>query len=225
MANQLLNSNQIVSKQRVADHGEVLTAEREVNAMLDLVKPETRRIDSRFLEPACGTGNFLAIVLERKLALIEKRYSRSQIEFERNSFIALASIYGIEILPDSLKLCRDRLLGIFTHYYLKNYKKRIKPEYLKAAEFVLNRNILWGDALTLKTPDEKAEPIVFSEWTRPFNDSRIKRREYFFSELTQKGEVDLFSTQIVSDTGESGFIPEPHKEFPLTHYLRIYESN
>lgn len=218
-------SEQIISKQRVADHGEVLTAEREVNAMLDLVKPETRRIDSRFLEPACGTGNFLATVLERKLAIIEKRYSRSQIEYERNSFIALASIYGIEILSDNLKLCKDRLLGIFTHYYLKNYKKRIKPEFLKAAEFVLNRNILWGDALTLKTPDDKAEPIVFSEWTRPFNDSRIKRRDYFFSELTPKEEADLFSTLIISDTGQSGFIPEPHKEFPLTHYLRIYESN
>lgn len=220
-----LSSKQIISKQRVADHGEVLTAEREVNAMLDLVKPETRRIDSRFLEPACGTGNFLANVLERKLAVVEKRYSKSQIEYERNSFIALASIYGIEILPDNLKLCRDRLLGIFTHYYLKNYKKRIKPEFLKAAEFVLNRNVLWGDALTLKTPDDKAEPIVFSEWTRPFNDSRIKRRDYFFAELTPKEEVDLFSIQIVSDTGQSGFIPESHKQFPLTHYLKIYESN
>jgi len=163
---------QVVSKQRVADFGEVLTGEREVNAMLDLVKPETRRIDSRFLEPACGNGNFLASVLERKLAVIEKRYSRSQIEYERNSFIALSSIYGIEILSDNLKLCRDRLLGLFTHNYLKNYKKRIKPEFLKAAEFVLKRNILWGDALTLKTLIF-IDPSIKSSLTNPSHYCRV----------------------------------------------------
>jgi len=68
---------QVKSRQRVQDHGEVFTNEREVNAMLDMVKQETERIESRFLEPACGDGNFLAEVLRRKLAVVNARYRRS----------------------------------------------------------------------------------------------------------------------------------------------------
>src|ERR1035438_4185688 len=102
---------QIVSKQRVADHGEVLTGKREVNAMLDLVKQETERIDSRFLEPACGNGNFLAVILERKLAVVEKRYGKSQLEFERYAVLAVSSLYGIDILVDNVSQCCERLFG------------------------------------------------------------------------------------------------------------------
>ncbi len=91
--------------------------------MLDLVKQETERIDSRFLEPACGTGNFLVEILKRKLAIIEQRYSKNQIEYERYAILALSSIYGVDILQDNVQTCRDRLLGIFTHYYQKNYKE------------------------------------------------------------------------------------------------------
>ncbi|MBI3163675.1 MAG: SAM-dependent DNA methyltransferase, partial [Chloroflexi bacterium] len=86
---------QTTSKQRIAEHGEVFTSQREVNAMLDLVKQETERIDSRFLEPACGTGNFLTEILERKLRIVEKKYRKSQLEFERNLTLAVSSIYGI----------------------------------------------------------------------------------------------------------------------------------
>jgi len=62
--------------------------------MLDLVKHETERIDSRFLEPACGHGNFLTAILERKLDVVEKTYGKSQIEFERYSVLAVASIWN-----------------------------------------------------------------------------------------------------------------------------------
>ena len=102
-------NKQILSKQRVADYGEVLTGQREVNAMLDLEKSETERIDSRFLEPACGTGNFLAEILQRKLLVVEIRYSKSQLEFERYSILAISSIYGIDILEDNIKQCSERL--------------------------------------------------------------------------------------------------------------------
>ena len=101
------------SKQRVADHGEVFTAEREVNAMLDLVKQETDRNVSRFLEPACGTGNFLTEILTRKLAIVEKRYRRNQLDFERYSIIAISSMYGVDILEDNIAECRERLFDIF----------------------------------------------------------------------------------------------------------------
>src|ERR1039457_3331921 len=98
--------SQVISKQRVSDHGEVLTGKREVVAMLDLVKSETERIDSKFLEPACGTGNFLAEILERKLRVVQRRYRRSQFDYERYAVLALSSIYGIDILEDNVLACR-----------------------------------------------------------------------------------------------------------------------
>ena len=101
-------SNQIKSKQRVTDHGEVYTHQREVNAMLDLVKHETERIDSRFLEPACGTGNFLVEILSRKLVVVKTKYAKSQLEFERYVMIAVGSIYGIDILHDNITACQQR---------------------------------------------------------------------------------------------------------------------
>src|SRR5690348_9350074 len=110
---------QVISKQRVADHGEVLTGKRVVNAMLDLVKQETERIDSRFLEPACGNGNFLTVILERKLAVVERRYGKSQLDFERYAVLAVSSIYGIDILPDNTHICRCRLFEIFDANYTR----------------------------------------------------------------------------------------------------------
>ena len=111
-------TEQIKSKQRVRDNGEVFTNTREVNAMLDLVKSETERIDSRFLEPACGSGNFLVEVLNRKLFVIKERYKKSQLEYERNSIIAISSIYGVDILEDNVVDCRSRLFKIFENEYL-----------------------------------------------------------------------------------------------------------
>ena len=104
---------QVKSKQRVTDHGEVFTAEREVKAMCDLVKQETERIDSRFLEPACGEGNFLAEILARKLAVVTKKYGKSSYDWERYSLLALGSIYGVDILADNAQGCRKRLLNIW----------------------------------------------------------------------------------------------------------------
>jgi len=212
------NNIQVKTRQRVTDHGEVFTSEREVNAMLDLVKQETERIDSRFLEPACGTGNFLVEILKRKLTVVENRYSKNQLEYERYAIIALSSIYGVELLKDNVQTCRDRLLGVFTHYYLNNYKKEIKPECLKTAEFILSRNILWGDALSLKTPDEKAEPIIFSEWSA-VNGSMIKRRDYTMANLLENQPME--GLNLFSDLGDKAFIPTPIADFPLTHFLKL----
>lgn len=211
-------NHQVVSKKRVNDHGEVFTAVREVKAMLDLVKQETERIDSRFLEPACGTGNFLVEILTRKLDVVHKRYSKSQLEYERYAIIALSSIYGVDILRDNVQMCRDRLLGIFTHYYLTNYKKEIKSECLKSAEFILSRNILWGDALSLKTPDEKKESIIFSEWSA-VNGSMIKRRDYTLANLMESQPLE--GLNLFSDLGDKAFIPTPVADYPLIHFLKI----
>lgn len=219
-------SAQVISKQRVSDHGEVLTAEREVNAMLDLVQHETERVDSRFLEPACGTGNFLVPVLEKKLAVVKNRYGKSQLEFERYAVIATGSIYGIDILEDNVQKCRERLFKIFDAVYSSLYKQKSKDSCRDSTRFIFERNILHGDALTLKTVSEKPEPIVFSEWVL-VQGSMIKRRDYTFAELLHDHTKTptLFSQVIVSDLGEQQFHPNPIKEYELRHVLELAYEN
>jgi len=209
---------QVKSKQRVADHGEVLTGKREVNAMLDLVKSETERIDSRFLEPACGTGNFLTEILERKLRVVEKRYGKSQLDYERYAILAVSSIYGIDILEDNVQQCRHRLFGIFEWSYTALFKNKAKNKCRETVRFILERNILCGDALTLKTVGEKPEYIVFSEWSL-VNGSMLKRRDFtFHGLLAHEGTKEL---PLFSDLGEDVFIPAPEKEYPPVHFLEI----
>jgi len=210
-------TDQVKSKKRVADHGEVFTSEREVNAMLDLVKQETERIDSRFLEPACGTGNFLVEILNRKLKIVTDRYKKSQIEFERNAIIAISSIYGVEILQDNAIECRDRLFEIFDVIYNRLYKTDCKEDCRASIKFLLNRNILWGDALDFTNPETK-EPIVFSEWSA-INGSMIKRRDYVFKFLVE--QTHQFS--MFNDEGNPAAIDEPVKDYPITHFLKIAE--
>jgi len=209
---------QVVSKKRVADHGEVYTSKREVNAMLDLVKSETERIESRFLEPACGTGNFLAEILERKLCVVESRYGKVQLEYERNAVLAVSSIYGIDILEDNVVECRKRLFEIFDQKYTNLYKDTAKEECRVSIRFILERNIICGDALTLKTVGKNPEPIVFSEWS-PVNGSMIKRRDFTFHGLLEHAKVKALP--LFSDLGEDVFIPTPIKEYPLIHFLKV----
>jgi SAM-dependent methyltransferase len=209
---------QVVSKQRVADHGEVLTGKREVNAMLDLVKQETERIESRFLEPACGNGNFLAVILERKLQVVEYRYGKSQLEYERNAVLAVSSIYGIDILEDNVQQCRHRLFGIFDLNYLRLFKNKTNDNCRESVRYILERNIIHGDALSLKTVGDNPKPIVFSEWS-PVNGSMLKRRDFTFHGLLEHAAIK--ELPLFSDLGEDVFIPTPEKEYPLSHFLEV----
>jgi len=215
------SKKQVVSKKRVADHGEVYTASREVNAMLDLVKQETERIESRFLEPACGTGNFLTEILERKLHVVENRYSKSQLEFEMYSVIAISSVYGIDILEDNAVECRKRLFVIFDQHYSSLFKAAAKEGCRKSVRYILDRNIIHGDALTLNTVGENPQPIVFSEWS-PVNGSMLKRRDFTFDELLSHAKIKALP--LFSDLGEEAFIPSPVKEYPLTHFTRVADA-
>lgn len=211
------NNDQQKSKKRIRDHGEVFTSEREVNNMLDLVKQETERIDSRFLEPACGTGNFLVEVLRRKLIIVESRYKKSQLEYERYAVIAISSIYGIDILEDNVTECRNHLFKIFDTQYTSLYKTNCKEECRVSIRYILQKNILLGDALTLKKVNSN-EPIIFSEWS-PVNGSMIKRRDYTMANLLENQPIDELN--LFSDLGDKAFIPTPVAEFPLTHFLRL----
>ena len=150
--------NLIKSKKRVADHGEVFTPHSLVEAMLNLVKDETERIDSRFLEPACGSGNFLVQVLRRKLASVHTKYGK--FEFERRHFalLALMCIYGVELLVDNIAECRANLLEIFADYLTLDES----DDLYRAASYVLSQNLVHGDALTMRTSNGK--PITFAEW-------------------------------------------------------------
>lgn len=210
--------SQVKSKKRVADHGEVLTGQREVNAMLDLVKQETERIESRFLEPACGNGNFLTVILERKLAVVENRYGKSRLDFERYAVLAVSSVYGIDILEDNVRECRMRLFGTFDANYSRLFKNDVKDKCRETVQFILAHNIILGDALTLKTVGDRPSYIVFSEWS-PINGSMLKRRDFtFHSLLDHEGMKEL---PLFSDLGEDVFIPTPEKEYPPVHFLEI----
>jgi hypothetical protein len=214
------NNNQVKSKNRVTDHGEVFTSEREVNAMLDLVKQETERIDSKFLEPACGNGNFLTEVLRRKLEVVKRRYGKHSADYEKYSFIAISSIYGVELLADNAVECKQRLFDVFDNEYRKNCKGETSEDFLEAIKYILTKNILCGDALTLKQND--GNPIIFSEWSLVTN-SLVRRRDYRLDQLLEAKE-DQMSISMIGweyDNELKAFIPSPISEFPLTDYRRV----
>jgi hypothetical protein len=166
----------VKSKQRVADHGEVFTPPWLVEAMLDLVKDETERIDSRFLEPACGSGNFLVQILRRKLAAVELRYGKSDFERRHYALLALMCIYGIELLSDNIAECRANLLEVFAEYLRVDESDDI----YSAASYVLSQNLVHGDALTMRNHD--GQPIAFAEWGY-LGKGKFQRRDFRFDVL------------------------------------------
>jgi len=172
----------VKSKQRVADHGEVFTPDWLVEAMLDLVKDETARIDSRFLEPACGSGNFLVPILQRKLAAVELRYGRSDFEKRHYALLGLMCAYGIELLADNIAECRANMLDVFADYLGLDEA----DDLYRAASYVLSQNLVHGDALTMRTSDDR--PITFAEWGY-LGRGRYQRRDFRFDTLTQMAAV------------------------------------
>ena len=192
----MAKEDQIKSRERVREHGEVFTAEREVKAMLDLVKDETENIDSTFLEPACGDGNFLDEVLRRKLAVCKKRYGKSAADYEKFSFLACTTLYGVDIMADNVARCRERLYEIWEGSFngadaAAPRKTDFHDRVAAAVKRVFEKNILLGNALSMKCVDAKGndlnEPIVFTEWKFTIGD-KIKREEYRFDVLLDKSE-------------------------------------
>lgn len=168
----------IKSKQRVADHGEVFTPDWLVEAMLDLVKDETERIDSRFLEPACGSGNFLVKVLQRKLAAVELKFGKSEFEKQHYALLGLMCTYGIELLADNIAECRANMLEILAGYL----QLEESDDIYQAASFVLSQNLVHGDALKMRTHDDKA--ITFAEWGY-LGKGKFQRRDFRLDTLRQ----------------------------------------
>ncbi|HEX9987873.1 MAG TPA: DNA methyltransferase [Chloroflexia bacterium] len=183
--------NHIKSKQRVADHGEVFTPPWLVEAMLDLVKDETERIDSRFLEPACGSGNFLIRILQRKLAAVELKFGKSDFERRHYALLAVMCTYGIELLEDNIAECRANLLEVLADYL----KLEESDDLYRAAFYVLSQNLVHGDAVKMRTSDD--QPITFAEWGY-LGKGKFQRRDFRLDNLAQSssiGEEGLFFTQ------------------------------
>lgn len=194
----------IRSRQRVADHGEVFTPAWMVDDMLDLVKAESERIDSRFLEPACGSGNFLVPVLRRKLAAVQARHGKSDFEKRHYALLALMCVYGIELLADNALECRQNLLEPF----LESLGSDKDGQWSRAAQAVLEANIVQGDALTMTTPD--GDPITFPEWAY-LGKGKFQRRDFRYDNLTQRSSF----AGSVWEHSEGHEIFTPMRSYPL----------
>lgn len=196
----------VKSKQRVADHGEVFTPAWMVEAMLDLVKGETERIDSRFLEPACGSGNFIVQILRRKLTVVELKYGKSDFERQHYALLALMCIYGIELLADNIAECRAKVLDVFAEYLHLDET----DDLYRAASHVLSENLVHGDSLTMR--DQDGQPITFAEWGY-LGKGKYQRRDFRFDVLTGSS---AFSEEgsLFADLGKHEIFT-PTKTYPL----------
>ncbi len=208
----------------MAAHGEVFTSEREVNAMLDLVENECLRPDSRFLEPACGDGNFLSAILKRKLSELRRKYKKSPRDYEKLAIVAIGSLYGVDILNDNVEACRERLFSIWNEEYTDHCKSEASDETREAAKFIISRNIINGNALTLMCVDSNGNdttvPIVFSEWTL-IGATQMQRSDYTMSDLllyNDNSDGNLFA--LTEDQKEEGGI---FLRRYVTHYKKVQE--
>ncbi|MCT1806691.1 SAM-dependent methyltransferase [Dermabacter hominis] len=190
----------VKSKQRVADHGEVFTPSWMVEDMLNLVQEESERIDSRVLEPACGSGNFLVPVLTRKLLTVAAKHGKSDFEKRHYALFALMCTYGIELLPDNAAECRANLAALFNAFLGIDQD----DDWARAARAVLEVNIVQGDALTMTTPS--GGPITFAEWGS-LGKGKFQRRDFRYDELTQRSAWEAEGS-LFADMGADLFAPQ-----------------
>lgn len=230
---------QLANRDRVSDHGEVFTPPEIVRDMLDLpgIRDECLRIDARFLEPACGDGNFLEEILRRRLERIGNTHAkRAQLPWERDALVGLSNLYGIELLQDNVDACRGRLYSLFESTYLDRFGAKHQLAILGAARHIVTANIFHGDALAMTTVGDgvvPAEPLIITEWSM-LPRGRFKRRRFAYKELLTYATVserpsgaDLFDSpreQITSDEGKPVFIAEPVDSLPLVHYSKLCEE-
>jgi hypothetical protein len=206
----------VKSKQRVADHGEVFTPAWMVEAMLDLVKDETERIDARFLEPACGSGNFMMQILKRKLAAVERKFGKCDFERQHYALYGLMCIYGIELLGDNVAECRTNVLDVFAEYLALHETDDLH----QAAIHVLNVNVVHGDALTMHAvsdmgdqPGKHRPPITFAEWGY-LGKGKFQRRDFRFDVLTGSSKFSEEGS-LFADLGKHEIFT-PIKTYPPT---------
>lgn len=202
---------------RIAEYGEVFTNEKEVKDMLSLVKNETQRIDSKFLDPACGDGNFLEEVILQKLMLLKQINKKEQLNYEKNLFLIVANTYGIELLKDNVIKCRKRIYKIVSEIYLKQFKNNFNSQFIASLNFVISKNIVHGDSLTNKNPSN-GEYLKFSEWVFTTR-SLVKRREFLYKELIENSIIN--DSPLFASNQNQVFIPNPYKDFKVIHFYEL----
>lgn len=140
---------QIRSRDRVRDLAEVFTHKREVDAMLDAMPDAFEVLDVKFLEPACGSGNFLVEILRRKLQRVKARETVSQEQYEHQMLRAVASIYGVDISPENVAESKVRIAHVLLeHYQMDANTSEPTNEFLAAATLIVDKNIVLGNSLT-----------------------------------------------------------------------------
>ena len=233
--------SQIKSKERVADRGEVFTAEREVKAMCDLVATQCDNVDSTFLEPACGDGNFLAEILDRKLTRVKKDAKSDKTQWEWLSVRAVASLYGVDIMQDNAEECRKRLYEQWDKAYKAACKKECNEETRESIRYILSKNIVCGNALTMMCVDENQQDteqyITFAEFKPCGKPYMLKRRDYRLDvllkanetpdqkkQITMDADVDDIYTYLEINPVTGDYMPKPLREYNPLHYRRIKEN-
>lgn len=220
---------QVKSKERVKDFGEVFTNQREVNAMLDLVKDESYRVDSRFLEPACGNGNFLVTILERKLETVKKEHSANQVDFEKQALVAVSTIYAIDIQEDNCQESRHRMFEIVENAYNKAYPESQNGYFLNTVKHLLDKNIIHGDGLTGLREETDGDPIVFSEWI--FDENEIKVKEFTMNDMVAHGKREAMNEENMKKESNSlfnlgGIVVEKEELKPIHEYtIKDYKAH
>ncbi len=232
---------QYKSKKRVDDYGEVFTSEREVKAMCDLVKIQCDNVDTTFLEPACGDGNFLAEILDRKLVRVKKDSKSDSTQWEWLSVRAVASLYGVDIMQDNAEECRERLFKQWDKAYKAACKKNCNDETRESVRYILSKNIICGNALTMMCVDENQKDtkkhIIFAEFKTCGRMYMLKRRDYRLDVLLKANEKPKELKQITFDSEEDDiykyleinsvtgeYMPKPLHEYPPLHYRRLKEN-
>jgi len=212
---------QVKSRKRVQEHGEVFTNEREVNAMLDMVAAEAARIESRFLEPACGDGNFLVEILRRKLETVTGHHGRGVDDWCHYAWLAVSSVYGVELLADNAEQCRQRLYT----FVLNTHPFACDQRFRESVRFLLAKNVICGDALTML--DFERKPLTFCEWSF-VRGERVKRRDYQLSHMFGASEKSGDQLELFSLVGQSGFdvsrtelVPRAIREYPLRNWWEV----
>lgn len=236
-----MEKKQVKSKERVAAHGEVFTAEREVKAMCDLVAAQCDNVDATFLEPACGNGNFLSEILDRKLQRVKKDARSDRLAWEWLSVRAIASLYGVDIMQDNCEECRKRLFEQWNNAYKAACKKDCNDETRESIRYILSKNIVCGNALTMMCVDEKQQDtdlyITFAEFKTCGRMYMLKRRDYRLDVLLKANEKPSKQKQLTLENGiddiynyletnpvTGEYMPKPLREYPPLHYRRLKEN-
>jgi hypothetical protein len=205
-------------KSRIKNFGEVFTSKNEILGMLKMVENETYRLDSTYLETACGDGNFLASILEKKFDIIKKDKDLNEYSIFKKVFISISSLYGIDLLPDNVHQTKIRLSDLSKKFLDNKLKEQYNKSFLKSLEFLLSLNIIAGDALSLKNLQNK--PIVFSQWSF-LQGGLVKRSDYKFSNLISYRPFE--EGTLFSDMGEKVFIPDPVKDHKPVYFMDLEE--